>query len=109
MTDIKKYKVVVFDTAKRSIASNYRYISETFDNEPAAFAHTVDIYKEIKKLEYMPKSHKVYEGFVDEIKFEYRVVRVRQYLIFYRIDEENLMVYVVDVMHSHQEPRKFLS
>lgn len=100
MTDIKKYNIIISDTAKRSILSNYRYISDVLENEPAGFEHTANIYREIKKLEYMPRCHKIYSG--ENLNFECHVARIRQYLIFYKINEAKQTVFIVDVMHSHQ-------
>ncbi len=96
---MQKYKVVISNTAKCSILANHNFISKNLDNESAAFMHTMGIYKEIKKLEHMPNMHKIYEG---KTNYKYHVAKIRQYLIFYRVDEGKKVVYVVDVLHSHR-------
>ena len=96
---MRKYKVVVADSVKNAIRKNFDYIVTAYDNEPAALAHTIDIYKKMKSLEIFPKSHSIYEGRSDR---EYRIVRVRKYQIFYRIDDASDTVYVEKIYHSHQ-------
>ena len=96
---MQKYRVVVLDKAEQIIRANFRYLADDFQNEPAAYTHTIDIYKKIKSLEIFPESHPIYEGYTDG---SFRVARVRQYRIFYYVEKDSKVVYVVDIMHSHQ-------
>ena len=98
---MRKYNIIISDSAKRIIRKNYDYIAGTYDNETAALVHTIDIYEKIKSLETFPKIHAIYEGRDD---MEYRIARVRHYQIFYRVDDEAKAVYVEYVFHSHQNP-----
>ena len=96
-----KYDVVILGSVEKLIRKNYRYIAETYDNEAAAIAHTRDIYATIKSLETFPLRCAVRST---SANYEYRAVRAKQYLIFYRVDEKRKMVIVVDLLHSHQNP-----
>lgn len=98
---MQKYKIVILDNAETIIRKNFYYIAETFENEAAAYAHIIDIYKKIQALSVFPKSHPIYEAYTGQ---EFRVARVRQYRIFYHVDDKRGIVYIADIMHAHQSP-----
>ena len=98
---MRRYKVVILESVEQIIRQNYAYITETFENEVAAYAHTADIYQKIQSLSTFPNSYPVYEDYPGQ---KFRVMRVRQYRIFYQVDDEHGIVYIVDIMHSHQDP-----
>lgn len=98
---MQKYRVNILDAAERDLRKNYQYISEILENEPAAHKILVEIWREIDKLKYMPRAHKIYEG---PSVLECRMLRVRQYLIFYAIDDDTGIVNIIRVYHSHMNP-----
>ena len=103
---MQKYNIVILDSVKTAIRKNFDYIVNTYENEPAAITHTIDIYKEIKSLETFPKIHPIYEGRKDK---EFRIAHIRHYRIFYRIDEQTHTIYVERIYHSHQNPENLHS
>ena len=98
---MQKYDVMILKSAEETIRKNFEYIAKDLENEPAAYAHTIDIYKKIQALGDFPEIYAPYDEFP-----EFRVVRARQYRIFYKVDKEKRTVYVTNIMHSHQDPSK---
>lgn len=98
---MKKYKIVIFEKAEDSIRRNFDYIVSSWENEPAAYEHTIDIYRAIRSLEVFPNSHQLYEQADGD---RYRVVLARKYKIIFSVDDTTHTVYVADIIHSHQDP-----
>lgn len=100
---MESYKIIIMPGAQKAIEDNHKYICESYENEPAAITHTKDIARKIKSLTIFPRAHQVYEGITESNK-EYRIARVRQYKIYYTVDEAKKEIHIAAVMHSHQNP-----
>ena len=96
-----KYSIVILESVEKTIRNNFDYIANALGNESAAYAHTADIYRLIMSLETFPERYQIYEGYPNPV---FRVARIRQYRIFYQVNKKRKIIYIVDLMHSHQNP-----
>lgn len=95
----KMYALKFMPEAKKDISDISRYIGVELCN-PAAADRLVDkILSETEKLIDMPYIYAVYES-PFSLKFEYRKLLVKNYTIFYCIDESEKTVKIVRVIYA---------
>ena len=102
-----KYRVTYTAGAKKDLKNIFRYISERLLAPQNAVGQTQRIMAAIRSLDTMPKRNRLYE----EEPWHSRGLRffpVDNYLVFYKIDEETEMVYVVRIMYSGRDIHKLL-
>ena len=103
-----KYKVMYTAGAKRDLRNIFRYISEELLAPENAARQTDRIMAAIRKLDTMPNRNRLY----DEEPWHSRGLRffpVDNYLLFYKTNDENEIVYIVRIMYRGRDVRKHLS
>lgn len=103
-----KYKVMYTAGAKRDLRNIFRYISEELLAPENAAGQTDRIMVAIRKLDTMPNRNRLYE----EELWHSRGLRffpVDNYLVFYKTNDENEIVYIVRIMYRGRDVRKQLS
>ena len=105
---IMKYKVMYTAGAKKDLRNIFRYISEELLAPENAAGQTDRIMAAIRKLDTMPNRNRLYE----EEPWHSRGLRffpVDNYLVFYKTNDENEIVYIVRIMYRGRDVRKQLS
>lgn len=93
------YKVVVTPNAQKSVRRIYDRLCFRESKEVATKVRRA-INDAIKKLKTLPYSHETEHILNEKDKEEYRRVLQWDYRIIYSIDEEEIIVSVVEVVHS---------
>ena len=101
------YKVKVSDKANADILNITTYIVNELKNVPAAIKLRQSIEKSKSTLEVFPYSRAVYFRH-PTLKREYHGFNVRNYVMFYYIDDENGLVVISRVYHSKQSHEQLL-
>ena len=93
------YSVKITDLAEEDILSTVKYISGVLKNTVAANNLLDEIEKHEKILEEMPN---IYSFVNDEYLFQkgLKYVRIKNYLMFYTIDENVKIVNVIRFLHG---------
>lgn len=102
-----EYKVIITNHALHSMKEIRDYIAQELLNPTAAIRHLELFRSEMKKLSDMPERHKL----IDEQPWHnegVRKVRVKNYYIYFWISEEELAVYVTDVIYTGSDQPKRL-
>ena len=97
-----KYKVITLQHAKKELVEIQQYITEELQSPQAAFDFVDDIEEQILNLEHMPKRF----ALVDDERLASKGVRlipVKNFLIFYVVDEEAKTVNIVSVMYGKRD------
>ena len=94
---MKKYKVIVTDLAKKDIKNIHSYISNELFLPDEALNLVKLIERNIKNLEVMPERFRKYEKYKEK---NIRICRVKKYLIFYNINDDENQVEVVRILYS---------
>ena len=68
------------------------YISLTLEAPKAALNLLDELDTSINKLKQMPNAHRLYRS-VKPIKTQYRILTVKNYLVFYVVFEENIEIH----------------
>lgn len=104
---MKKYVVKVSKTAENDLEKILKYLRYDLKEDIISDKYKLLFKQELKNLEYiagsMPILNKGLTGY-DNI----RKINVRNYIIFYKIDEENLKVLVLRIGHSFMDWEKYL-
>ena len=97
-----KYRVITLQQAKKELIDIQQYITEELQSPQAAFDFVDDIEAQISKLEHMPKRFALVD---DEILASkgVRLIPVKNFLIFYVVDEEAKTVNIVSVMYGKRD------
>jgi len=97
------FKVFQTKTMQSQIDSVVDYIIEEFGNIDFAIEFLQEINELIDMLSKYPKSGIIYEPLSGELlKFTYRLRKVKNYKVFYTLDEENQIVYLAYIFHQKQ-------
>ena len=89
------YKINYYESADNDINSILTYISHNLKNPSAAINLKNKIIKSEKILSLFPHTNKCYEN----KEYKYFKYKVKNYLLFYTIDEENKTVNIVRVLY----------
>ena len=104
---MKKYVVKVSKTAENDLEKILKYLRYDLKEDIISDKYKLLFKQELKNLEYiagsMPILNKELTGY-DNI----RKINVRNYIIFYKIDEENSKVLVLRIGHSFMDWEKYL-
>ena len=98
---MNKYKIQFSKDAKKDLRDIYIYIKYSLQ-EPIIAKKLIDKIKtEVYKLE---KNPKIYAIIRDEIikRREIRRIKVNNYIVFYRVKENNSIVEIVRIMHTRR-------
>ena len=99
---MEKYKVIIVAKAKNDIENILYYLLDRNVWKTLVYKIKNLIYSSIFWLEYFPQKCPFY------IK-DYRRLLVKSYSIFYKIDEENKIVIVYNVLHQAQNYENYLN
>ena len=97
------YKVAYLPLALHDLLSIGKYIKEKLHNPQAAEDLAEEIVAKIENLKDFPYANRIYLP-LKKLKQEYRRMVVKNYLIFYWVDEENKTVTVARVIYSRRPP-----
>ena len=102
-----EYNIIVTNHALRAFAEIRDYIAIELVNPSAAVNHAQLFRSEIKKLAENPSRFKL----IDEQPWHdegVRKIRVKNYCIYYWIDEETHTVYVTDALYVGRDQSRWL-
>ena len=94
---MKKYEVIVSDSAKKDLRDIYTYISNNLFYPNDALNLIKLIERNIKNLDVMPERFRKYGEYEDK---NIRICRVKKYLIFYDVNDDKDRVEVIRVLYS---------
>lgn len=92
-----KYTVNISKVAKDDLREIYKYIAYDLLSPQTALNQLERLEEKIYSLENMPTKYRVYDK---EISTEIRFVPVNNYCVFYKINEENLIVDIIRIIYS---------
>ena len=93
------YYIEYLPSAQRELVSISRYISHELCNPDAANRLAENIIDSIDTLCRFPYAHPVYIP-IRPLPYEYRKFPVQNYMIFYRVDEENKKVIIAHIIYG---------
>ncbi|MDY3007309.1 type II toxin-antitoxin system RelE/ParE family toxin [Anaerococcus sp. AGMB00486] len=94
-----KHNIIISSKAKRDILDIYEYISETLNSDLSALRLVQKIEESIRDLEQMPERFKRYKD-EDLYSENIRICPVKNYLIFYRVNNEKSLVEIIRILYS---------
>ncbi len=97
-----RYSVDVTEPAKQDVLDIARYISAELGVPKAAFDMVDKLGEGMQSLETNPKRHALVRD--DRLAAKgYRMLPVKNYLIFYKVDEQARLVDVVRILHGRRD------
>ena len=93
------YELAYLPIARQDTVEIVRYISRELQNPSAAERLAAELIEAGEGLSRFPYANPVYLP-VRPLKHEYRKLPVRNYLMFYRVDEEKKQVTVMRVIYA---------
>ncbi|MBQ5397968.1 MAG: type II toxin-antitoxin system RelE/ParE family toxin [Ruminococcus sp.] len=93
------YKVVFLPVAKQDLREIALYISNELCNPTAAVNLVDEIVEATENLSTFPYSHQVYYP-IRSLKKEYRKFPIKNYMIFYTVDEQQKNVTVSRIIYA---------
>ncbi len=102
-----KYRVVIEPLAEDDIVRNTEYVAYEKKSPGAAGSLLKGLRKEIASLAINPQRHMLDED-EDLAKLEVRKHYYKNYKIFYLIDEEKKVVYILRVLHMLVDSKALL-
>lgn len=91
------YNIKVAKLVKKDLTNIRNYISYELNNPIAALNLLGGISKEIKSLEKFPKRNKAEDVMLE--KFNVRKINYKEYKIYYLVDDDNFIVYIIRIVH----------
>lgn len=101
------YTLEYLPIAKRDMAAIAEYIGVKLANPAAADALAEKMVREAEKLTDMPYKCGVYIS-SRPLKHEYRKLLVKNYIMFYYVDESKKLITVARVVYAKRDIRKLL-
>ena len=101
------YKLEYLPVAQRDMIEIVRYISEELKNPIAADRLEVELVGAAESVLTFPYALPVYQP-IRSLKHEYRKILVRNFLIFYWVDEEKKLVTVARVVYAKRDIGRLL-
>jgi len=102
------YKPSYLEAARQDIVEIANYITNELKNPIAASQLVKEIINTVNKICAFPYMYPLYFP-LDNLKKEYRKVSVKNYLLFYFVDEENKLVSVARVIYARRDYNKLLA
>ena len=104
---MKKYTIEISETAKQDLENIISYLRYDLSEDIIADKYKILFKQELKKLEDVAGSMPILEEELTGHK-SIRKINVRNYIIFYTIDESNNKVFVVRIGHAFMDWEKYL-
>ena len=103
--DINHYDIILTKSAKENLTEIYSYISQNLKEPSVANKLMQRIEKSIFNLERLPYIHQKIHIKLGNKK--YRRLIVGNYIILYKIDESNKIVYISNVIYGKKDYLKY--
>lgn len=104
---MKKYIIEISETAKLDLKNIIEYLRYDLEGDIIADKYKILFKQEIKKLENIAGSMPILDENLTGHK-NIRKINVRNYIIFYIVDEENYKASVVRIGHAFMDWEKYL-
>lgn len=101
------YKLVYLPAARRDLVDAVRYISRELNNPQAARRLAGELLEAGERLLQFPYANPVYMP-VKPLKHEYRKLLVRNYCMFYWIDEAEKQIVAARVVYARRDYSQLL-
>ncbi|MGF3114419.1 type II toxin-antitoxin system RelE/ParE family toxin [Facklamia sp. P12937] len=98
---MSKYTIVVSSRAKKDIIKIYEYISANLNSDLSALKLIKKIEESIRGLDEMPERFRRYRD-EDLDKENISICPVKNYLIFYRVNNGEKLVEIIRVLYSRR-------
>ena len=101
----EQYKLIILPEAQKDIRSIILYIAQELFSPQAALDLQNDFFEQIKSLEYMPERVKT----IDDEPWGskgIRKIRVKNYYVYFLIDEDEMSVKINAVIYIGRDQRK---
>lgn len=99
------YKLEYLKTSIDDMGNIIYYISHKLNNKTAAFNLSNKFIEEGNKILMFPYANPEYKP-VKKLKYNYRVAKVKNFLMFYTINEENKIITIVRVLYKKRNMEK---
>ena len=104
---MKKYVIEISETAKQDLENIISYLRYDLSEDIIADKYKILFKQELKKLEDIAGSMPILDEELTGHK-SIRKINVRNYIIFYIIDEENNKAFVVRIGHAFMDWERYL-
>ena len=96
------YKIELLPIAKKDIEDIIDYISNTLKNNVAAIKLSKDFIRGANSIIDLPYGSPEYEP-IRQLKYNYRCVKIKNYLMFYTINENNKTITILRVLYQKMD------
>jgi len=103
-----KYDINITESAQKDLNNIYFYFSNDLLEEETAINIITSLKEAIFSLDDMPGRYGLVNDFV-LAKMGYRHINVKNYIVFYLIDEKKKTVVIARVIHERMNYTKFLT
>lgn len=101
------YKIEYLPIAQEDIINNVRYVSKELANPISAEHITMEIINSINRLADTPYMYSVYYP-VKPLKYEYRNLIVKNYIVLYWVNEVQKIVTIARVIYAKRDLLKLI-
>ncbi len=101
------YKVQFLPTSKNDMSDIVHYIKNNLCNPTAAKSFIYDVIAIKKRLADFPYAYPICQNLTN-LKMSYRKIPVRNYLIFYWVDEPNQTVSIARIIYARRNYKTLL-
>lgn len=101
------YKIEYLPAAQNDLLEILKYIAVNLANKKAATEITKEIVAKIDGLAEFPYKNAVYNP-IRPLNYEYRKLPVKNYLVFYRVDEDLKLITVVRLIYGRRNVNRIL-
>ncbi|MFA5448605.1 MAG: type II toxin-antitoxin system RelE/ParE family toxin [Sphaerochaeta sp.] len=97
------YKIEILPSALKDLTDVVAYIKDVLDNHRAAVDLARNFYSSILSLQDNPYTHALYPGRIPESKHEFRRMNIRNYAVFYWVEEPARKVVVSRMIYARRD------
>lgn len=101
------YKLTYLEVAKNDIEHIAYYISHNLNNKTAARNLLNKLFEDINKISIFPYGNPEYKP-IKKLKYKYRKVKVKNFLVFYTVAESEKKIIIVRVLYKKMNIQKIL-
>ena len=101
------YKLEYLPVARKDMLEIVRYIGRELQNPDAASRLAVELVNAAESILEFPYATPAYQS-IRPLKREYRKILVRNFLMFYWVDEEKKLVTIARVVYAKQDYNRLL-
>ena len=102
------YKIEYLEIAKQDIDNIIHYISYNLNNRKAASELIYNFSKEINRITIFPYGNSEYNP-IKKLKNTYRKTKIKNYLIFYTINEKEKTIIITRIIYYNRNLDKILT